>query len=205
MKKILLLAAFGLLSMAGFAQTNKTYTDDLVVSLNEVVLPSQKSDIEFVNNGNGTCNFLLKNFILGAGEDVIPVGNIVVNNVPLKEDEGYNTFSTEQVIEIQPGDDPSIEWGGPDLGPVPLKMEGKINEEKLYCTIDIKMLGMDINVLFGQDITNGISQIVVTPTTPVDVYSVSGVCLRQHVAFQHALEGLQPGIYIVNGMKIVKK
>ena len=36
MKKTLLLAAFGLFSLTGFAQTSKTYTDDLVVTINEV-------------------------------------------------------------------------------------------------------------------------------------------------------------------------
>ena len=114
MKKTLLLAAFGIFSLAGFAQTSKTYTDDLVVSIDGVSAPAQESNIEFVNNENGTCNFLLKNFCLGA----FPVGNIELKNVELVSGSAYNTFETQQIINILPGDDPNVpeeDWIGPGL------------------------------------------------------------------------------------------
>ena len=38
----------------------------------------------------------------------------------------------------------------------------------------------------------------------VDVYTLGGVLIRQQVEAVHALDGLQKGIYIVNGKKIIK-
>lgn len=208
MKKTLLLAAFGIFSLAGFAQTSKTYTDDLVVSIDGVSAPAQKSNIEFVNNENGTCDFVLKNFCLGEGEDVLYVGNIELKNVELVSGESYNTFETKQIINILPGDDSSKEWFGPMLGEVPIDMQGKINEEQLYCTIDIDMMStlqQIIKVTFGKDITTGITHVSVTAEKLVDVYTLNGALLRSRVSLENALNGLQPGVYVVNGKKVVKK
>ena len=104
MKKTLLMAAFGIFSLAGFAQTSKTYTDDLVVSIDGVSAPAQKSNIEFVNNENGTCDFVLKNFCLGA----FPVGNIELKNLELAAGGAYNTFETQQIINIIAVDDQNV-------------------------------------------------------------------------------------------------
>lgn len=208
MKKTLLLAAFGLFSLAGFAQTSKTYTDDLIVTINEVSAPAQKSNIDFVNHEDGTCDFILKNFCLGEEGDVIYVGNIELKNVTLTAGEEYNTFDVQQVITIQPGDDASKDWWGPMLGQVPIDMKGKISEDQLYCTIDIDMtstLGQTIEVTFGSDIMTGITHVSVTTDKLVDVYSLVGALLRSHVAPENALNGLQPGVYVVNGKKVIKK
>lgn len=208
MKKTLLLAAFGLFSLAGFSQTSKTYTDDLIVTINEVSAPAQKSNIDFVNHEDGTCDFILKNFCLGEEGDVIYVGNIELKNVTLTAGEEYNTFDVQQVITIQPGDDASKDWWGPMLGQVPIDMKGKISEDQLYCTIDIDMtstLGQTIEVTFGSDIMTGITHVSVTTDKLVDVYSLAGALLRSHVAPENALNGLQPGVYVVNGKKVIKK
>ena len=208
MKKTLLLAAFGIFSLAGFAQTSKTYTDDLVVTINEVSTPAQESNIDFVNHEDGTCDFVLKNFCLGEGEEVLYVGNIELKNVELVSGDSYNTFETEQTITILPGDDAEKEWLGPMLGEVPIDMQGKINEEQLYCTIDIDMMSslqQIIKVTFGKDITTGITHVSVTTEKVVDVYSLNGALLRSRVSSENALNGLQPGVYVVNGKKVIKK
>lgn len=208
MKKTLLLAAFGIFSLASFAQTSKTYTDDLVVTINEVSTPAQKSNIDFVNHEDGTCDFILKNFCLGEGEEVIYVGNIELKSVTLETGDEYSTFDVQQVITIQPGDDASKEWLGPILGQVPIDMQGKINEEQLYCTIDIDMtstLGQMIKVIFGKDITTGITYVSVTTEKLVDVYALNGTLLRSRVSSENALNGLQPGVYVINGKKVIKK
>ena len=188
MKKTLLLAAFGIFSLAGFAQTSKTYTDDLIVTINDQSTPAQKSNIDFVNHEDGTCDFVLKNFCLGEGEDVLYVGNIELKNVELVSGSAYNTFETQQIINILPGDDPNVpeeDWIGPGLKDVPIDMQGKINEEQLYCTIDIDMmssLGQMIKVTFGKDITTGITHVSVTAEKLVDVYTLNGALLRSRVS-----------------------
>lgn len=207
MKKTLLLAAFGIFSLASFAQTSKTYTDDLVVTINEVSTEPQESSIDFVNHEDGTCDFILKNFCLGEGEEVIYVGNIELKNVTLETGDEYSTFDVQQVITIQPGDDASKDWLGPILGQVPIDMQGKINEEQLYCTIDIDMMStlqQIIKVTFGKDIITGVTTITVEDRQAVNVYTLNGTLLRQAVKSQNALNGLQPGIYVVGGKKVVK-
>lgn len=208
MKKTLLLAAFGIFSLASFAQTSKTYTDDLVVTINEVSTPAQKSNIDFVNHEDGTCDFILKNFILYSGEDPMPVGNIRLTNVALKEEDGYKSFTVDRSIRIEDGDDPSITWVGPILlGEVPIKMTGKITEDALYCNIDIDMMStlhQIINVIFGEDITTGISTINVE-NNKVNVYSINGVLLYKGIERNSLNSSLSPGFYIVDGKKVVIK
>lgn len=208
MKKTLLLAAFGIFSLAGFAQTSKTYTDDLIVTINDQSTPAQKSNIDFVNHEDGTCDFLLKNFCLENEGDIMYVGNIELKNVELVPSDSYNTFETRQTINILPGDDPDQLWYGPFLGEVPIDMQGKINEDQLYCTIDIDMMStlqQIIKVTFGKDITTGITHVSVTAEKLVDVYTLNGTLLRSRVSSENALNGLQPGVYVVNGKKVVKK
>lgn len=207
MKKTLLLAAFGIFSLAGFAQTSKTYTDDLVVTINDFSTPAQKSNIEFVNHENGTCDFILKNFSLVNGEDVMPVGNIKLTDVALKEENGYKSFVVDRTITIENGDDPSIPWVGPLLlGEVPIQMEGKITEDALYCTIDIDLMStlqQMIKVTFGKDITTGISSIKVE--NKVDVYSINGILLHKGIEKSSVRSFLNSGLYIIDGKKVLIK
>ena len=188
----------------------KTYTDDLVVTINDQSSPAQKADIQVEFLENNKCNLSLKNFCLGAGEDIIYVGNIVLNDIELTEADGYKTFEVEQVINITPGDLPDVnesDWIGPFLQDVPIKMTGKINDEKLYCLIDIDMmssLNQIIKVTFGSDITTSINHIS-AENGKVNVYSINGVCVAKNINAAHALDNLKKGIYIVNGQKVIKK
>lgn len=204
MKKTLLLAVFGIFSLAGFAQTSKIYTDNLVVSIDGVSTDSQPTSVQFINNED-TCGFILKNFMLGSD---VPVGNMELLELELKEGEnGVKTFSVDRDIQIAAGDDPSLEWLGPMLGDVPIKLDGKITEDKLYFTIDIDLalLGQVIHVTFGQDIVTGIADMEVTANGKTDVYTLDGICVRRQVALKDALNGVKPGIYVVNGEKVIKK
>lgn len=209
MKKILLSVVFCALSVLGFAE-NKTYTDDLVVTINDQSSPAQEADIQVEFLENNKCNLSLKNFCLGAGEDIIYVGNIVLNDIELTEADGYKTFEVEQVINITPGDLPDVngsDWIGPFLQDVPIKMTGKINDEKLYCLIDIDMMSslkQIIKVTFGSDITTSINHIS-AENGKVNVYSINGVCVAKNINAAHALDNLKKGIYIVNGQKVIKK
>ena len=156
MKKTLLAIFFLATSLFGFAES-KTYTDDLVVTINEASSPAQKSDIQVEFLDNNKCNLSLQNFCLGSGEDVIYVGNITLNDITLTEAGDYKTFEVEETINITAGNLPDVaegDWFGPYLGDVPIKMTGKINDDKLYCLIDIDMMAsleQIIKVTFGSD------------------------------------------------------
>ncbi|MGN0213402.1 MAG: glycosyl hydrolase 53 family protein [Muribaculaceae bacterium] len=58
-------------------------------------------------------------------------------------------------------------------------------------------------------LTSGINDVVVDsneiqPNTPVDVYDMSGRLVRAGVRYGECLDGLQPGIYVAGGKKVVK-
>ena len=137
--------------------SEKQYTDDLVVTINGESTEPQKTTVVVEALENGDINFLLKNFNLG-GE--INVGTIAIQELMLGEGHGYQTFSYDGKLEIIAGDAEGVdesEYLGPLLGPIPLKINGKINDDKLYVAIDIDMmesLGQIIYVSFGADIPN---------------------------------------------------
>lgn len=214
MKKTLLAILTLCCSLTIAAQETKTYTDDLVVTINENSTPAQKTDIEVTFSEDKTsCTLALKNFCLVVGEDVAPVGNIIVENIPLTEEDGYKTFDVSRFIYITAGDLPGTtenDYLGPTLlkDGVPIEMKGKVNEDKLYCQIDIDMmstLGQIINVVFGSDITTSVKGITADHNKTVNVYSVTGKCVAKNRTVNNALDGLKNGIYIVNGQKVIKK
>ena len=207
MKKILLSVVFCALSVLGFAE-NKTYTDDLVVTINDQSTPAQKADIQVEFLENNKCNLSLKNFCLEVDGEVAPVGNIELNDIDLVDNNGYQSFNVNQTITISPGDLPGVDmWLGSILGEVPIVMTGKINDDKLYCLIDIDMtatLKQIIKVTFGSDITTSINHIS-AKNGKVNVYNINGVCVAKNINATHALDNLKKGIYIVNGLKVIKK
>ena len=153
--------------------TTKIYTEPLVVTINDVTTPSQEADIEVVDKKNGTIDFKLKNFILVMGGNQMPIGNIALSDIAVTESEdGLKHFSYNDYIFIQPGDLEGYseeDWYGPfitvldenenPLG-IPIVLNGMMNDENLYVTIDIDMvnagLGQMIHVTLGSKYLNGI-------------------------------------------------
>ena len=120
-----------------------TYTDDLVVTINEESTEPQKTDIKVTTNADGTYTLALDNFMLGAGEDVLPVGNIVLENITGEEKNGIVTLNVTRTINIQPGTTEGIaeeNWLGPMLGDVPVVLVAEMTADKLHCLIDIDMM-----------------------------------------------------------------
>lgn len=114
------------------------YNNGLSVSINGNCTTPQSTTYKVVTKPNGDISLVLKNFMLGSGEDADPVGNIVLDKVTV---EG-NRYTTNQIVQIQPGDDPEIgedEWSGPYLGDVPIKLDGTLHDGRLDATLDIDM------------------------------------------------------------------
>ena len=155
MKKTLLTILCAFVSFFGMAQNTKTYSEQLLVTINGETSEPQTAEITVVDNGNGTINFVLQNFILISGEEQMPIGNVSVENIPVTEGaDGLQYFAFEGPITIQEGTLEGVSmWMGPNLGEIPLKLQGKMNDEKLFVTIDIdmQMLGQVIQVELGTD------------------------------------------------------
>lgn len=160
MKKILLTMAVVATAMFATAQT-KTYTDELIVSVNGNAAPAQQTTINVEKMNDGTYTLSLLNFILVSVEDgersEIPVGNIVVSGITATEKHGIRNFATKQVIPLTEGD-PALAsfWLASMLGEIPVDINGEMTDGSLYCTIDIdlnEVMGQVINVKFGKDIT----------------------------------------------------
>ena len=151
MKKTLLTFLFAVATVVAMAQT-KTYTDNLLVKVGENNADPQVTTIFVEQNNDGTYTLSLNNFILTMGEEVMYVGNIVVNNISVKEENGIKSFNTTQSIMITPGNDENVaedDWMEFEEE-VTITLAGKMNAEKLYCNINIE-IGFPVNVVFGNE------------------------------------------------------
>ncbi|MBP5196021.1 MAG: hypothetical protein J6035_01245 [Bacteroidaceae bacterium] len=125
----------------------KVFTNDpLYVTVNGDKSGPYEATVYVTENDDNTINFMLKNFVLNAVDEVtgdvneMPVGNINVMNIPVTKGDGKTSFTANQIIEIEEGDDPNYDfWMGPMLGEIPLAMSGQYNDEHLYVTIDIPL------------------------------------------------------------------
>jgi len=185
--RFIVAALFMFATSCSFAQLKETYTEDLVVTINSVSAEPQPATINVESLANGNINFTLNNFVLVMGEDVMPVGNIELKDLPLTDEGAYKSFSFEGNIAIQPGGN-SIEfggetyemtaedWVGPALGEIPMTLKGKVSENKLYVTIDIVMaaLGQNVSVVLGTDFDASSISNTLTTSKPVAAYSIAG-------------------------------
>lgn len=136
------------------AVQTKNYTDVLAVTVNGVTT-TQNTTITVGTLRNGNINFILDNFVLSTGNDkVTPVGNIAIEDLAL-DAEGRFTYNGNVVISN--GSDATVKtWSGPEMGAVPLELNGQIYTvdgiEYCFVNIDIDMeasLKQTINVTFG--------------------------------------------------------
>ena len=129
------------------------YKGNLTVSINGEG-STQPATISIVENA-GKYNLSILNFMLGEGESVLPVGNIVIENVTGAVAGNLTTLYVNKNITIQKGNVAGIaddDWLGQMLGEVPVKMSSSFNTNGfLGVNIDIDMvstLGQVIKVTF---------------------------------------------------------
>ena len=128
------------------------YSNDLSVTINGECTPPQPTEIQLIDEKDGSTSLALNNFMLGSGADAMPVGNIYLTNVQ-RSGENPMRLTTTQKIAIMPGDLPGIDfWLGPMLGDVPVELNAEVADGKMTATIDIDMqetLGQIIHVVFA--------------------------------------------------------
>lgn len=167
MKKLLLTMMCAMMALVGMAQS-KDFEGKLVVTINEISSDPQDATINFVLNEDMTCNFALNNFCLGSGEgDVMPVGNIKLQNLPLVPvNESTFAFSFEGNILIEEGNMEGVDfWIGPSLEEIPLKLVGTVSMDKMEVSIDINMmekLGQIVQVVFKSNENGSADDIDIT-------------------------------------------
>lgn len=206
MKKILL--SFCMAACALFASA-KDYTDKLVVTVNNFTTPAEEKVVSVDENEDGTITVLLKNFHFSLEGEDLPLGNIVVENIPLTQENGYDSFTLDNHhITVTAGDEEGV-WYGPGMFPdgLDIDMVGKMSDEKFYCTLDLTFGTQVIHVIFGTDdfTSSVLSAKADDPDKLVDVYTLLGTLAKSNVRKANALDGLQRGIYIVDGKKVIKQ
>ena len=173
-----------------------SYTDKLVVKVNTgentetTEIPS--STINISKNSDGTYKLSIKNFSLAPGTDL---GDVVADNLTGSTDGEYTTIKMSGVpVKL------SDEMFAIAVGDLKINLDAKFTADKLYALIDldVKALNQVVNVIFGSPFTEtGIDHVTVKNHSGVDqVYEIGG---------QHVNRASVPGLYIINGKKVIKK
>ena len=141
------------------------YSGFLTVTVNGNSADSQITTIRLIKNTDASYSFALDNFILGAGEDAMPIGNILLKNLTVSED--GNIFTANQTIQITEGNKEGVtSWFGPQLGDVPVVLSATKNGDNMTADIDIDMtntIGQIIKVSFAPELViNGTTTLEVT-------------------------------------------
>ena len=141
------------------------YSGFLTVTVNGNSADSQITTIRLIKNTDASYSFALDNFILGAGEDAMPIGNILLKNLTVSED--GNSFTANQTIQITEGDKEGVtSWLGPQLGDVPVVLSATKNGDNMTADIYIDMtntIGQIIKVSFAPELViNGTTTLEVT-------------------------------------------
>lgn len=132
MKKILLTICMAFIAITMSAQLADkvagTYIGDLDVFFVSQFPTSKNISIEIEKAGDASINFYLKNFLLGAGDDIMPVGNVTLSNIELMQVDDSVKFATTQTITLTEGDLEEYvgSWIGPSLGELPVSISGTI-------------------------------------------------------------------------------
>ena len=173
-----------------------SYTDKLVVKVNTgentetTEIPS--STINISKNSDGTYKLSIKNFSLAPGTDL---GDVVADNLTGSTDGEYTTIKVSGVpVKL------SDEMFAVAVGDLKINLDAKFTADKLYALIDLNvtLLNQVVNVIFGSPFTEtGIDHVTVKNHSGVDqVYEIGG---------QHVNRASVPGLYIINGKKVIKK
>ena len=133
MKKIFLLATVAMCARASMATD---YTGNLKVTVNGTT--EQQNATITLDPNSGKYNLLLKNFVYKVGSTTKNIGNIAVDGIAAFSAGVTTMFYASANVNIVAGDAAGVStWIGPQLGAVPVKVVGRIQDN--YVAIDLDM------------------------------------------------------------------
>lgn len=152
------------------AKSSVTYKGKLNIIVQEqVTLAPADANIVVNEENDGTCTFILKNFSVDMGEEVLNIGDATISGLHAKEENGAIVLeTTEQDAPVTNG-----------------SMEGKIKDNKVVismkATIKDNVLNADITKLIVVLVAEGEvdSPISVTATFKSDSYTVNNADVAQ--------------------------
>ena len=192
---------FGENKYAPTVLSSKMYEDNIVVRVNDMVTDPMSASVKVDRLSNGNINFSLPDFVMVLEGASMYVGNIDIKDLPIIDganERSYELINYNGMLRITEGSDSEQPWIGPLLGFIPLRLKGKLTDDKLFVAIDIDMqetMGQVISVDFGSDIANGITSIGNGQLTMNNaIYDLSGRRVQKPTK----------GIYIQNGKKFIR-
>lgn len=195
-KDVLLVDDVELIYKSSAEDAGTSYTDDLVVKVNtgdndvSTTLPS--STINISQNSDGSYKLSIKDFKLNESQ---VLGDVVADNLTGTTEGEYTTIKMSGVpVKL------SNEMYAALLGDLNFNIDAKFTTDKLYALIDldVKALNQVVNVIFGSPFTE-------TGIDHVSVKKYSGVNQAYEIGGQHVNRASVPGLYIINGKKVIKK
>ena len=106
-----------------------SYEGKLQVFINGQQMSSQKAEIVVNAQSDGRYALSLRNFVLETDETQLPVGNVSLKDVDASICGTSNVMHTFQTIQLEPGDDASAGWIGPQLPAVDVDVNAVVNEQ----------------------------------------------------------------------------
>lgn len=137
MKKLFTLFAA---AMAMLSAQATDYTCPLTVVINGSSSDCGDVTVSISAQDDGKYTLSLNNFVLGAGDEVQPIGNIVVKDVDATVCGTTTVLSSQQTITIADGTDSNYDyWLGSFLGEVPILLKAELKGETLNAVLNIAM------------------------------------------------------------------
>lgn len=146
---------FTLLTLILFSiqATAVEYKDSLVVSMSTSKTKMENVVINVEKQPDGKYTFALNNFVIDTNGSKTGVGNIVLKDLEATKDEkGIMNIKADKNVNITPGNVQGITfWLGSILESVLIHLEAQFTDNKLYANITLTTMGMNINVIFGNN------------------------------------------------------
>lgn len=229
MKKVLLTVCLFVMATVASAQLADkvagTYTGDLDVFFQAQFPTANNVSVEIEKSDDLHINFYLNNFVLSAGGDVIPVGNVTLTNIELTQDVDSVKFTATQTITIAAGNLEEYgqdDWMGPILGPLSVSISGKVVGDsviiepitiplgELVGTVSVTFKGknpsyvaikdvkMSKVVLTASAVQNELSFAGIEGAANYAIYNIAGNMVKQgYTAGRVDVSAFSNGIYLV--------